>query len=582
MASLKPKQQAGEPLAASRRRWFRAIAIAMPFFTFVVLELILRAVGFGYPTGFFLQTRVNGNPVFIENQEFSRRYFPPGLERVSQPLMFRAAKPTNTVRLFVFGESAAMGDPEPAFGFARMLEVLLREAMPGRNIEVINVAVTAINSHVVREIAKDCADKQGDFWLVYMGHNEVVGPFGAGTIFGAPASSLTLTRAGLAIKTTRLGQLLDSVLNRFGRRRGPGAPAQWAGMEMFMEQQVTEDDPRLAKVYKHFQTNLRDIIQTGEASGAKVVVSTVASNLKDCAPFASRHRVGLTAAQLAEWEKRYHAAMAYDKAANFQAAVVEYQRAAELDDHAELHFRLGRCHRELGEFQKARMSLERARDLDTLRFRADGKINQIIGETAAGRSNVSFLDVVGLIATNSPDGLAGEEFFFEHVHLNFAGNYLIARAMARHILGELTNVPAFLTSDECAHRLAYTEFNRFRLLDEVRQRLQQPPFTAQLDHEQREDRLQQQLARLDQASLGDAVQLYRQAIGRAPDDWVLRENFATLLQDFGQSRAAEEHWRKLMQLLPHYDEAYLGLGKALEAQGRTNEAAVYFRRLLPD
>ena len=45
--------------------------------------------------------------------------------------------------------------------------------------EVVNTAVTAINSHVVREIASDLEEIESDLWIVYMGNNEVYGPFGA-------------------------------------------------------------------------------------------------------------------------------------------------------------------------------------------------------------------------------------------------------------------------------------------------------------------------------------------------------------------------------------------------------------------
>ena len=34
--------------------------------------------------------------------------------------------------------------------------------------------------------------------------------------------------------------------------------------------------------------------RTAHASGARVIVSTIATNWKDCAPFASMHREGLT------------------------------------------------------------------------------------------------------------------------------------------------------------------------------------------------------------------------------------------------------------------------------------------------
>jgi hypothetical protein len=67
--------------------------------------------------------------------------------------------------------------------------MLLRERFPGQRFEVVNVAVTAINSHVILPIARECAQHQGDLWIVYMGNNEMVGPFGAATVFGTRAPS---------------------------------------------------------------------------------------------------------------------------------------------------------------------------------------------------------------------------------------------------------------------------------------------------------------------------------------------------------------------------------------------------------
>ena len=92
-------------------------------------------------------------------------------------------KPPNTKRIFILGESAALGDPMPEFSFSRMLEKMLIERFPSNRFEVINVAVTAINSHVILPIARECARHEGDLWIVYMGNNEMVGPFGAGTVF---------------------------------------------------------------------------------------------------------------------------------------------------------------------------------------------------------------------------------------------------------------------------------------------------------------------------------------------------------------------------------------------------------------
>ncbi len=542
----------------------------------VLFELLLRALGIGYPTAFFLKTEVNGRAMFIENQQFSRRYFPPGLERTPQPVMFPVVKSPDTLRIFVLGESAAMGDPEPAFGFARILEVLLRDAMPGKKIEVINAAVTAINSHVIREIAKDCAGKGGDYWILYMGNNEVVGPFGAGTVFGDQTPSLGFVRANLALKSTRVGQLLDAL--RFKLSAKSGVPTSWEGMEMFLHQQVAQGDPRLAKVYSHFDANLRDIVRLGEGSGAKVIVSTVAANVKDCPPFTSLHRVGLGDAEKAEWTKAYDAGAAFEKTTNHSAALAEYERALKLDDqHAELLFRIARCQSALSRFDEARKSFERARDLDALRFRADSEVNRLIASAASGRPMV---DAVALITTNSAHQIAGEELLYEHVHLNFAGNYLLARAYAAQVLGSGAKPDGLLSAGECARRLAFTDFNRYKVLDEVRERLRQPPFNTQLSHEERDARLKRGMDKLDRASLSNAVHVYEQALARSPEDAVLHENFATLLQDFGCEPEAQQHWRRVIELLPHNEQGWFGLANLLDSEGRSADAIPLFREAI--
>lgn len=545
----------------------------MPIVGLLLLELLLRVLGVGYPTEFFLKTTVNGRAMFIENQQFSRRYFPPGLERTPQPVMFPVEKSPDTLRIFVLGESAAMGDPEPAYGFARILEVLLREAMPGKKIEVINAAVTAINSHVIREIAKDCAGKCGDYWIVYMGNNEVVGPFGAGTVFGDQTPGLGVIRANLSLKSTRLGQVFDSLRYQLGAKSG--TPTSWEGMEMFLNQQVGRSDPRLAKVYSHFEANLRDIIRLGESSGAKVIVSTVAANLKDCPPFASQHRPGFAGAEQAEWTKARDAGIAFETKGDFAAALKEFERALKLDEQfAETWFRAGRSQLALGRFEDARKSFDRALDLDALRFRADPEINRLNTEAAKGRASV---DAVSLIATNTANGIAGEELLYEHVHFNFDGNYLLARAYAAQILGGATKL---LSADECARRLAFTDFNRYRVLDEVRERLRLPPFNTQLNHAERESRLGRELAKLDRASFTNTVQMYEHAIARSPDDAVLHENFATLLQDFGRELDAQKHWRRVIELLPHSEVGFFGLANLLDAEGRSEEAVELYREAL--
>src|SRR5829696_1696582 len=140
LSELRPEtrlQMPREPASSGARKWmFRLAALLLPLLLLALTEVVLRLLGYGYPTAFALKNRLGAKTVFVDNHQFARRYFPPGLARSPQPFLFGAEKPANTTRIFVFGESAAMGDPEPAYGFARMLELLLKARYPGRNFEV--------------------------------------------------------------------------------------------------------------------------------------------------------------------------------------------------------------------------------------------------------------------------------------------------------------------------------------------------------------------------------------------------------------------------------------------------------------
>ena len=138
----------------------------------------------------------------MSNPRFGWRFFPVALARTPLPLAFPARKPPGTFRVFVFGESAAMGIPELALASAALTEVLVEASYPDVDVEMINTAMTAINSHVVAEIARECVRCEPDAFVIYMGNNEVVGPFGPGTIFTSGAPPQPLVRARLIAQRT--------------------------------------------------------------------------------------------------------------------------------------------------------------------------------------------------------------------------------------------------------------------------------------------------------------------------------------------------------------------------------------------
>jgi tetratricopeptide (TPR) repeat protein len=569
--------------------------LLIPLFVLALLELVLRVAGYGYPTHFLLSDRLNGQKVFRDNQQFGWRFFPPAIARTTRPVVISPVKPPQTCRIFVFGESAAFGDPSPAFGLPRMLEVLLRNRYPGVHFEVVNAAMTAINSNVILPIARDCAHGDGDVWVLYMGNNEVVGPYGGGTVFGPQVPSLASIRASIWFKSTRTGQLLASLREALTKKES-GQPSN-VSLELFLNQKIRHDDARMEKVYTNFARNLADILETGKHAGVKVVVSTVAVNLKDCAPFASLHRPDLTDGQKAEWERFYQAAVDAEQAGKSSEAMEAYSQAARIDNQwADLQFRQGRLLWNANEFADSLQHFTLARDYDALRFRADTRINEIVRRSCANRLNkgIAFVDGDALLAQHSPHGIPGGELFYEHVHLNFTGNYWVARGIAEQITDVLKpavlkgQAPAgsdWISEDECAAQVALNEWDRSQTLEIVRQRLEGPPFTLQLNHDEQSANVQKQLAEcrsvLSAQTIADCVHRCEQALALNPNDWALHQKLAQVLQSSPDKAArAIEEWRRVIALVPHYPEAHQGLGVLLARAGQTAEAAAELRLAL--
>jgi tetratricopeptide (TPR) repeat protein len=546
------------PTRRSRRWWFRILALLSPILLLGLGELGLRLAGYGYATPFFLERRHEGHSLLIENPKFGWRFFPPSLARSPQPLSLDAVKPADTIRIFVLGGSAAMGDPAPSYGLPRQLERILRTRDLHHKFEVVNTAMTAINSHVVREIAQDCAPRQGDFWVIYLGNNEVVGPFGAGTVFGRQTPGLTFVRASLLVKSTRLGQWLDAL-----RTRSAGQ-IEWQGMAMFLRNQVRSDAPGLRIVYDNFASNLAAIIEQGRRSGATVLLTTVPVNLKDSPPFASQHRAGLSAGQLDEWSKYFERGKQSRDARRFADALAAYQEAGQIDaEFAELPFRRADCELALGQTNAAASDFLVARDLDTLRFRADSRINQIIRQAAASQG-ITLIDAEQECARQSADGIPGNSLFYDHVHLNFTGNYLVAELFAAEIEKKLTGrTPAsgnlLPTEADVARQLAFTDFDRRRIAEEMQLRLRQPPFASQLNSRARDEKWQATIAGLQAAPERFAGE-YQAATSLAPDDWMLHANYGRLLEAAGEEPSATRQWQEVARLLPYEPDAWFHLG----------------------
>jgi tetratricopeptide (TPR) repeat protein len=567
---------------------FRVAALlVMPLLALVVLEAALRLAGYGYLTGLFEKVRLEGRDYLLNNEKFSLRFFPPKLSRWPSPLMMEAVKPAGTCRIFIFGESAAQGDPEPAFGAARYLEVLLRERYPGVNFEVVNVAITAINSHVIVPIARECAHYQGDLWIIYMGNNEMIGPFGAATVFGAKAPPWPVVRLGLALQTTRVGQLLMDLERKLkGNAGGPGA---WGGLQMFLSNQLAPNDPRKEVVYKNFQRNLRDILRAGRNSGAAIVLNTVSVNLKDCPPFASLPSGTLAPAEREKCDRLCADGRGAEMNGDWKLAAADFGEAGALDPQlADAQFRQGQSLLRLNDTAAAAGHFQKACDCDALPFRADSRINAIIRETGQQLGGPKLVLCDAAASLPAPGKIAGQETFYEHVHFNFDGNYRLAMlwtAQAERLLPDDVKDKAkggWASQEVCEARLGLTDWNRCDVLNAVRQRMERPPLNSQFNNEQRVSELTGRIDRFFRqrtaAAATNARALYNDAIARAPRDYLLPENFGEFLELTGDIKQASLEWKQARELMPRNPFAFLTEGQLLEKLVELSAARDDFRQ----
>lgn len=498
---------------SSRREWLARLAliVSSPILFLAALEATLLLVGYGYPTSFFSGER----NAHITNERYGWRLFPRAIARTPAPEVIPDTKTKR--RTFLLGESAAMGFPDPALGLAPFLQAAL-----GPGWDVTNAAMSAINSHTVREIAAECARLQPDAFIVYMGNNEIVGPYGAGSVFGSFTGNLALIRAHLWLKSWRLGQLLTALTTRPRPEFD-----EWRGLEFFLHSQIPAGDPRLARVYHHFRHNLRAIIRTGRRAGARVLVSTVAVNLRDCPPLASP-----------------------DGAA---------QRAFAAGDYA------------------------RARDLDALRFRADSTINRIIREVAA-EERAELLDAEAALEPTSAD-------FWEHVHLRPHANRRLAELFAQMLTGRPKTAELPVTpwdEDRLSRTIAailerppFTEAHRVhvKLPSQKPDRAQARAAWQNRVNGNPDDLLaRERLAELagELRDYAAAESLYRNLLTRISlRTW--HTGLAEALLNRGRFAKAEQSYRDALEIDDRFAPAILGLGITRAAQNDIAGAEAMFR-----
>jgi tetratricopeptide (TPR) repeat protein len=205
------------------------------------------------------------------------------------------------------------------------------------------------------------------------------------------------------------------------------------------------------------------------------------------------------------------------------------------------------------------------------------------------------IDAAEQLADESPDGMVGDELLWEHVHLNFHGNYVLALRFAKQLAETLklqqgdAAAADWPSEQRCALRLGWTPFHQQRLTSEMLARLSEPPFTQQLGHQERLERLRSQLRQLSESTTQEAISRwvtqYRERLTASPSDWMLRQQFSYLLEAADDQRGAIEQWQQINEQLPHYAEGYCQLGvvwNRVKNYAKAEQALLKAIQLRPD
>ncbi|MCL5034904.1 MAG: GDSL-type esterase/lipase family protein [Bacteroidetes bacterium] len=363
------------------------VMAAIPLLFFVALEIALRIFNYGYDYREWVSP-VKG--MYMLNTQIAHKYFY-GMKHVprSDIDLFDIVKKPNTFRVFVLGESAAAGYPFlPNGSFSRYLQQRLSLEYPGLKIEVVNCAMTAINSYAMLDFMPGILREKPDLILIYAGNNEYYGALGVGSMesFG---TSRTMVNLVIYLEQFRTFQLLRNLISKIsGLFRKKQTRTGTLMARMARDQYIALGSKVYEEGLKQFKGNMADILEMAKKHNVPVILGTLACNLKDQYPFVSVNVKGQPCAD-----------SVFDRATS--ALTNE-------------------------EFVKADSLFRYAKDLDALRFRAPTALNNEIFQL--GREfDDHVVNVDSAFDALSPDHIVGDNLMTDHLHPTLRGYEIMGR-----------------------------------------------------------------------------------------------------------------------------------------------------------
>lgn len=429
------------------------------------------------PVPVFERSRGTGESVYFRTRHH---------KWIMSDLQFPAEKMGNSFRVFCLGGSAARGWPNKReFTYPEYLSRKLEMLLPGRRIEVLNVAAKTYGSHRVKFVFDEIINYTPDLIVIYCGNNEFFEQFVyVAQIVPRPWRYLALTRIPYSAMTTEKQDRptldienyddADRVVNMLSFAFGKAS-------------RLREDPRQLEMVLDVYRTNIESMIRECIRRNIAILLLDVPVNLKGWVPNVSVHMDGV---DLAAWRKAFRAGMYAFEEAAFEDAVTQLEHAVLIDDaHAETRYFLGKSRHRAGDTLRARGDYVEALKEDAYPFRALPAQQKILADLAV-KYEVPLVEITKTLEGTAEDEIIGLDVLMDYVHPTPESNEVVAQtvveAMTEHgILPESLrqrlgsvriSVPEDATEELAIWRALYSQnliMRQYDKLDGLAERIEQ-------------------------------------------------------------------------------------------------------------
>ncbi len=448
-------RDASASLRLGGRKWsLRLAAIGIGLLPLVGIELFLRIFGLGNPR---VPDALSGfNPaVPLFERHANLCLTSPAHQPFFPAQGFLADKPANEFRIFCFGGSTVHGHPyQSETAFPKWLEMELSACDSNHVYRAINCGGVSYASYRLEPLVREALAYQPDLIIVATGENEF--------LEDRTYSSLkerSAFRKWVECRTYSL-RIVNVARNWvFNRTREDGVPrppntddcseqeikprrrnAPLAAVEIRTKlddrsgyASYHRDDAWHDRVAAQFEESVGSMIAACRKAGVPILLIKLGSNLRDCPPYKSEHRAGLSPQEEQKWQAAFDGAT-FCAQLNPSAAWDTYSKAERLDaDYALLSFRLARDREYFELKEQALKYYIKARDDDICPLRMPTRHEEILNRISKERG-VPLVDAAGVIASRSLDQIPGNDWYLDHVHPTISGH----QAIAREIVAELT------------------------------------------------------------------------------------------------------------------------------------------------